>query len=403
MGSWGGDEMPRVVLVGVGPGNPELLTLRGKEAIERARVIMGREDLLSLFPHKVGIPLRGDENTMRVLIGQALEDFAEVTVLLSGDPMLFSLAKHLPASWSLEIVPGVSSFQYFLARLGIPWDHCAIVNCHATQELSRFVFALEQGDGVVVFAGRRLQALRILEIIGALREDAEVFAGKDLSLPGEWIGRGTPESLRKTLPEEDGLFLLFVPPGKRRGIRFLEDHELARGTVPLTKKETRMLLLGILELAPEMTVLEVGAGAGGMTVEMARRIPGGKVVAVEKDPKALGYLRENLRRFFVTNVEIHEGVAPFAIPERSYERVFIGGSGGNLREILKKSYALLEVGGRIVCSAVTLKTLEEATATLGTLCGGDVGVLSQSITRFVGKSRQGQSLNTVFIVWGRKP
>jgi precorrin-6Y C5,15-methyltransferase (decarboxylating) len=340
---------------------------------------------------------------MRVLIGQALEDFAEVTVLLSGDPMLFSLAKHLPASWSLEIVPGVSSFQYFLARLGIPWDHCAIVNCHATQELSRFVFALEQGDGVVVFAGRRLQALRILEIIGALREDAEVFAGKDLSLPGEWIGRGTPESLRKTLPEEDGLFLLFVPPGKRRGIRFLEDHELARGTVPLTKKETRMLLLGILELAPEMTVLEVGAGAGGMTVEMARRIPGGKVVAVEKDPKALGYLRENLRRFFVTNVEIHEGVAPFAIPERSYERVFIGGSGGNLREILKKSYALLEVGGRIVCSAVTLKTLEEATATLGTLCGGDVGVLSQSITRFVGGSQQGQSLNTVFIVWGRKP
>ncbi|MCD6156196.1 MAG: precorrin-6Y C5,15-methyltransferase (decarboxylating) subunit CbiT, partial [Candidatus Atribacteria bacterium] len=185
---------------------------------------------------------------------------------------------------------------------------------------------------------------------------------------------------------------------------FLEDWELERERVPLTKKENRMFIVSALELSPGMQVLEVGSGSGGITVEIARRIGEGTVFAVERDERALFYLCNNLRRLGINNVRLVKGEAPQAIPQEIYHRVFIGGSGGHLASILEYAFPLLTDQGIMAFVAITLETLWEGVRAMEEMSFKDLKVVEQNITRFEKKSgrRMAYSLNSIFLVWGKK-
>jgi 16S rRNA (adenine1518-N6/adenine1519-N6)-dimethyltransferase len=80
-------------------------------------------------------------------------------------------------------------------------------------------------------------------------------------------------------------------PIKRLGQNFLIDKKVMRKIVEAS------------EISKKDTVLEVGAGIGNLTLELAKRAK--KVIAVEKDKRMVEILKENLRDF--KNVEIIEG------------------------------------------------------------------------------------------------
>jgi ubiquinone/menaquinone biosynthesis C-methylase UbiE len=64
-------------------------------------------------------------------------------------------------------------------------------------------------------------------------------------------------------------------------------------------------LFDLLQLKPGMTVAEIGAGRGEMTVEMAKRLgPSGRVYSSEIDPARLADIREAVSREQLTNVTV---------------------------------------------------------------------------------------------------
>ena len=65
----------------------------------------------------------------------------------------------------------------------------------------------------------------------------------------------------------------------------------------------------------------------------------------------------------------------------SFDRIFIGGSGGNRKSILEKTDALLFPGGRVVVNAITLDTVTESHRFFSSL-DYDIAVIQASITRF---------------------
>jgi uroporphyrin-III C-methyltransferase len=122
---------PKITLVGAGPGDPDLLTLKGVKALKTANVVLYdalvNEALLNYAPEnaiKVYVGKRsGDESFSQELVNKLMIDYAlnygHVVRLKSGDPFVFARGYEeidVAESYSIptEIVPGVSS------ALGVP-------------------------------------------------------------------------------------------------------------------------------------------------------------------------------------------------------------------------------------------------------------------------------------------
>jgi len=128
----------------------------------------------------------------------------------------------------------------------------------------------------------------------------------------------------------------------------IDDELFIRGKVPMTKQEVRMITLCKAAIKENDIVLDIGAGTGSLSIEAALMAVQGHVYAVERNPEAVGLIKQNAVKFKVTaNVSIIEGLAPDALKGiDNYDVVFIGGSGGNLEEILDVVSAHINPGGR---------------------------------------------------------
>ena len=116
----------------------------------------------------------------------------------------------------------------------------------------------------------------------------------------------------------------------------------------ITKREVRAVSLYCLGLRPDSIVWDVGAGTGSISVEAAVIAHRGKVYAVERDLDSIPLLESNVAKFGNGNIEIVAGAAPPALAGLpNPDAVFIGGSGGNLDEILAAVASRLNEGGRI--------------------------------------------------------
>ncbi len=187
----------------------------------------------------------------------------------------------------------------------------------------------------------------------------------------------------------------------KRIVPGLSDEEFVRGEVPLTKEEIRCLTLSKLKLRAGNRVLDIGAGSGGLTVECAL-LPGvGEVVAVERDPEAVALVRANKERFNLQNVTVIERKAPAVLDGlSSFDRVIIGGSGGNLEEIIERVFELLTPGGVVVLNCILLQTLAQSLDALEKKGFSGISFIQAAIfrSRKMGSGTALQPLNPVFIV-----
>lgn len=182
----------------------------------------------------------------------------------------------------------------------------------------------------------------------------------------------------------------------------IPDADFVRGEVPISKEEIRTIALSKLRLRADSMLLDIGAGTGSITVEAARLLKKGRVHAVEMDEPALELINRNIEKFKVTNVTVHRGAAPGALDGISgFDRVFVGGSGGDLAGILAWVHDNIKQGGRIVVNAVTLDTLHASRQFFTQRGYRDVEIIQVAISK-IGDGGGGAMMlraqNPVFII-----
>lgn len=165
------------------------------------------------------------------------------------------------------------------------------------------------------------------------------------------------------------------------------------------------MTLAKARLADTHVIWDIGAGTGSISVEAALTAVNGTVYAVEKEPEAVELIKQNIGRFETENVKIYSGTAPEilrGLPEP--DRVFIGGSGGNLAEIIDFAYEKMNWGGRLVINAVVMETLSTAVETLKQLGLADIDITQVAVAKAVevGNLHMFKSHNPVFIISGEK-
>lgn len=364
-------DVREIDLVGIGMGGLRTLTAEAREALEQADCVIGAARMIEAAA-AFGKPEFSEYAPEKVAqVVAAHPEYRRVAVALSGDPGFFSGAKKLLVALTghrVRVLPGVSSLQYLCAKTGESWDDARAISLHGREEnvaglLRRCgkVFAVTDGE-------RALRAV-CRELRRAGMGEARVIVGQRLSYPDEAILTGTADSLADATCDTLSALLITWPAEAEPLAVGLPDDAFARmekgeKPVPMTKSEVRAVTLSKLRLTEDAVLWDVGAGTGSVSVEAALLCPRGRVYAVERWLDACALIARNAKKHRAGNVEVVPGEAPAALaslPRPSH--VFIGGSGGGLREIVK---AALDANpeARIVANAATPESVGELAAIL---------------------------------------
>ncbi len=129
--------------------------------------------------------------------------------------------------------------------------------------------------------------------------------------------------------------------------------------VPITKEEVRVVQIAKGRLRLGFTVYDIGCGSGSISVEAALQVESsGIVYSIDVDPKAIELTKKNLEKFGVSNVTTILGDAKEKLSELPQaDTIFVGGTGGDTRDIVEICQDKLKLGGRIVIGIILIETL----------------------------------------------
>ncbi|MDD2817969.1 MAG: uroporphyrinogen-III C-methyltransferase [Candidatus Nanopelagicales bacterium] len=205
-----------VVLIGGGPGDPELITVRGRRELAKADVVvfdrLGPTSLLETLAPDVELIEAGkrpghhtlnQDEINAVIVDRALLG-KRVVRLKGGDPFVFGRGSEevqacIDAGVSVDVVPGISSAVAGPASAGIPVTHRGLANGYAviTGHQLNDLTALAQVDLtlVVLMGVATLPALATGLIAGGKSSSTPVALIEKASTPQQRVTVGTLESI----------------------------------------------------------------------------------------------------------------------------------------------------------------------------------------------------------------
>ena len=153
--------------------------------------------------------------------------------------------------------------------------------------------------------------------------------------------------------------------------------------VPITKEEIRAIQISKARLKSGDIVYDIGCGSGSITIEAALQVgTTGKILAVDHDQKAVELTKKNLQKFGISNVSVIFGNAKekiFELPEA--DAIFIGGTGGDTKEIVELSQSKLKSGGRIVIGIILIETLYSVLSIIESLDFESIDITQVTISK----------------------
>lgn len=363
----------RILVVGIGDDGAGGLSSRTLEQVYAATVLYGGERQLGFFPD-----FQGEKRMIRTPLIDTLAEIERdcvthsVAVLASGDPLFYGIGATLVRKFGRErvdIIPHLSSVQLAFARAGESWQGAKVVSLHGksiqglAQKLHGVPVAALLTDDVNTPSAiaKYLQSFQMTEYVafvaehlGSVDERAGWYSMDEL-IDAEFSSLNVV--ILKHRPDvKVPVFTLGMDEG------MFSQRKPDRGLI--TKREIRVLSLSDLALKPGGVLWDIGACTGSVSIEAILSTPDLQVYAVEKNDGDLENLRDNQVKFRTDFVAVHakapDGLDAFPDPDA----VFIGGSGGELEELLSICAGRLREGGRIVVNAATIENLYQAQQTL---------------------------------------
>jgi len=334
----------------------------------------------------------------------------------------------------VEIIPDLSSIQVAFSRIKEPWDNAFLMSLHGgpdPEKRRRLPYEIKD----IPFLLKRYNKLAILTdrennpslIAGLLRSPApglqpsalKIYVCERLGYSDEKIIEGTPEEIAGRSFRDPNVVIIVQGGDGAEGVDTrseglsvqsspspsmplfgLTADEISHSRGLITKDEARAIAIHKLRPFQKMVLWDIGAGSGSISLEISGLFPDARVYAIERDIEQIGHLSLNTK-MFNTGINIINGEAPEALHGLpSPDRVFIGGSGGRLADILGYVNRRM-LNGIITINAATLETLNRAIEVLSEN-GYTIDVIEVNISRLkpLGDSQHLSAENPVFIITG---
>ena len=217
--------MATITVVGVGPGDPDLLTLKARDAIRDADYVAGFETVLGPVRRWIrgeALPMRyRDQEDVLERLATHAETGKRCVVCAWGD-LNFSareLLDRVRRRADVDLIPGISSVQVACARLGLAMESSMFITLHARdgheEGLAELKDALKHRVRNLIVLPRPFDlmptAIAAFLLEHGIAPETPLYAMQRLSLPGEMIGEYTLSSLAAEEAEFSDLTILTFP------------------------------------------------------------------------------------------------------------------------------------------------------------------------------------------------
>ena len=386
-----------IMLIGCGCGS---LTCDARAAIDSAELVIGSARLLREY----GADKPQIEAVTVPAIKAAIDgaNCEKVCVLYSGDSGFYSGARMLLpelGGQDVRLLPGISSVQAFAAKLKKPWQDWLLCSAHGV-DCDAVAAVCRDRPAFFLTGGRQGPAEISRTLTDAGLGFLKVYVGEELGTAAERITEGTAAEYAARAFSPLSVLLIEPAPRYPRRTPGLPDSDFLRAEkVPMTKQEVRAAALSKLAVTLEDVCWDIGAGTGSVAIELALQCRA--VYGVEREEAALNIAAQNRERFGAWNLCLVKGEAPDALAALpKSDAVFVGGSGGQLGEILRAIHAA-NPAARICVSAITIESLHNAYSVLRELdYETEVTQLSVSRSKPAGGLTLMLAQNPVWLVTG---
>ena len=308
-----------------------------------------------------------------------LHSSLSIVVFASGDPLFFGFAntikRKMPEA-EIVVYPTSNSLQMLAHRLVMPYHDMRIVSLTGRPWPEFDKALIERAEKIGVLTDKEHTPATIAQrMLDYGYTNYSMYVGEHLGrsssaglLPE---GRKNPEKEKVTkLTLEEASQREFEHPNclilnscnscnscsKRRvfGIPDQAFTLLDGREKMITKMPIRLLTLQALDLPKKHVLWDIGFCTGSVSIEARLQFPHLHIEAFEIRPECEAIIHENARRFGAPGINVHIGdfleTDITALPRP--DAVFIGGHGGELKEIMKKVLTVLTDDGIIVFNSV---------------------------------------------------
>lgn len=185
-----------VKIIGLGPGSPDYILPKAVEEMESSHVILGFQRAITSLEHI--------ERPKKIVgsIGELLDYIEnnpnqEIGIVASGDPGFYGILDYIKKNikGEISVIPGISSFQYFMSRLKKSWQEAYTGSLHGREV--GFIEVVKTYPISIWLTDKIQNPGYICKELVKQAEDYWVYVGENLSYPNEKIIQGRPKDLIK--------------------------------------------------------------------------------------------------------------------------------------------------------------------------------------------------------------
>jgi len=381
-------------IIGLGTTVPAELGSAALSALAGAQVVMGSKRQLATVEHLLKAQRQQILPALDAL--RALADSLKnqtIAVLASGDPLFYGIggwfAQHYETD-ALAFYPAVSSIQAACHQLGLSLQDVDVLSLHG-RPLDMIRRKLKANRHLVILTDQHSQPqILAKECLAAGFADSKFWVCENIDHDTQQTHVFLASDLIDSNQCFDPLHVTIIHIQGAGGVlpefpgipdeRFVTDGK--QGSGMLSKREVRLAILSLLQPSSGEVGWDIGAGCGGVAVEWAYWNESSQIHAVEHHPDRLSCLQANRSRFGVVgNLHIVAGRGLAVLDQLPHpDKVFIGGSDGELEALLDLTWQRLSSNGVLLASAVTEQTKHRLIA-FSEICGGQMETVQVAVSK----------------------
>ena len=293
---------------------------------------------------------------------QAYEKIEEpIVVIASGDPLFFGIGNTIKRRFpdaKMKVYSYFNSLQLLAHEFQLAYGEMTICTLTGRDWVNLDQELIRGKKCIGVLTDKKKTPSTIAQrMLEAGFDNYKMIVGSKLGGEEQYCTEiSLEEVVQKDFAHPNCLILVQQKEIKRTlGIHEADFHILEGRPKMITKRSIRLNSISFLELQNAKHLWDVGYCTGSVSIEAKQFAPHLKVTAFERREESKELLKLNQRKFCVPGIEgIHNDF--FNIDLSTIERpdrIFIGGHGGMLNEMMHRLHEVLEEDGIIVFNTVS--------------------------------------------------